>query len=150
MRRGRVVKKFVVVRAKEGGGYLFSETQQRWEVWAAAKREASTEPSAIRDAALEEAAQSMNQVPMWSNCSILISEAQATIRSLRAGAGAGALPDEAKDAALIEVGGRLAGALEVLSTAMRNNGSSEFVSGLVAEWRAAAIEAQAKAGKGEG
>lgn len=40
----------------------------------------------VRNAALEEAAQAMNQVPMWSNCSILISDAQATIRALKSAA----------------------------------------------------------------
>lgn len=37
----------------------------------------------VRDQALEEAAAAMNQVPMWSNCSILISDAQAVIRALK-------------------------------------------------------------------
>jgi hypothetical protein len=57
---------------------------------------------------------------------------------------AGALTEDAKGAALIEVGNRLAGALEVLSTATRNNGSSEFVTALIAEWRA-----HTKAGSGK-
>jgi hypothetical protein len=40
-----------------------------------------------RDAVLEEAAKEMNRVPMWSNCSILISEAQSAIRALKGKSG---------------------------------------------------------------
>lgn len=87
--------------------YVQCDTQAVWESWIASKREASTEPSAIRDAALEEAAavcqdqyefvRSKGRPELGS----AVDDALKRIRALKGGAGA--LPDEARHDKLLTI-----------------------------------------------
>ena len=116
------------------GYYLFSDTLAAWASWCAAmqQREASTEPSAwmCTSAVDPEFTDDALVAGYWMRKG-------RTVTPLYVGAGA--LPDEAADAArLADVGNRLARVLEERLATMCGKGQAEFIRGLLGEWRSVA------------
>lgn len=130
-----------------GWWYWSDETAAAWDGWCAAmqQREASTEPSAGLAAELRSAARLIRQdlklrqgMAEWTDSeqSKACDDAAAIIERL----GAGALPDEAKDAA------RLLSACRKAVTALAHAASNPLYASAYEEL-SAAIEAHTKAGK---
>jgi hypothetical protein len=144
------------LKRRENGDYVRYVTQCAWVAWAEAKREASTEPSAIRDAALEEAAlvADANSLGPADNegdagytgaCEDIAS----AIRDLKSAAGA--LTDDAEDALILKLSSKQAKDLQEALYEVQDEGPAGegWASDKVAALRIfvdAAIEAKAGSG----